>query len=223
MKIIGLNGSPRRSRSRTGQLVEQVLRGAGEAGAETEYLEITGLKIQPCLACDKCHKTGCCVQRDDFQETFDKIMSADGLVLGSPVYIYQVTAQLKAWIDRLGNTIHCRRFLGKYGAVVATAGGNGQIQTTDYLEFVIKQTGMQCVGRLACCIEDDGLLEAGFPLFKEAKELGHTLARAIREKKVYEDQMKEKEQLMEYFRYIMNKHREEWSWEYDYWKEKGWL
>jgi len=46
-----------------------------------------------------------------FNETFDKIMAADGFVIGSPVYIYQVTAQLKNWIDRLGNTIHCQTFI----------------------------------------------------------------------------------------------------------------
>ncbi|MCL6560340.1 MAG: hypothetical protein K6U74_16410, partial [Firmicutes bacterium] len=126
-------------------------------------------------------------------------------------------------IDRLGNTIHCQRFLGKYGVVVATAGGAGEVETADYLEYVLKRTGMQCAGRLACCIEDDGLLDAGSPLFKEAKDLGYSLVQAIREKKVYDDQVKEREQLVEYFRYMMHKHREKWSWEYGYWKEKGWL
>ncbi|MCL6561160.1 MAG: flavodoxin family protein [Firmicutes bacterium] len=223
MKIIGLNGSPRRTQSRTGQLVEQILSGAREAGAKTDYLEITSLKIQPCIACDKCHRTGYCVQKDDFQETFDKIMAAEGLVLGSPVYIYQVTAQLKAWIDRLGNTIHCQRFLGKYGAVVATAGGTGQVETAGYLEYVLKRTGMQCVGRLACRIEEDGLLAAGSPLLEEARDLGRALAEAIREKRVYPDQEKEREQVLEYFRHVMQKRREKWSWEYGYWREKGWL
>ncbi|MHB1043453.1 MAG: flavodoxin family protein [Eubacteriales bacterium] len=149
MKIIGLNGSPRPSKSRTGQLVRQILEGARQAGAETEYIEIVDLKIGPCRACDRCHKTGYCVQKDDFQKTLDAITEADGLVLGSPVYIYSVTAQLKNWIDRLGNTIHCKRFLGKYGVAVATAGGAGDTETADYMEDVLKRTGMQCAGRRA--------------------------------------------------------------------------
>lgn len=223
MKIIGLNGSPRRSQSRTGQLVEQILNGAREAGAEIEHFEINRLKVEPCIACDKCHKTGYCVQKDDFQETFDKIMAADGLVLGSPVYIYQVTAQLKNWIDRLGNTIHCQRFLGKYGVVVATAGGSGEKETADYLAHVLKRTGMQHVGQLASCIEEEGLLEASSPLFKAANELGHSLVQAIREQTVFPEQIKEQEQVKEYFRYVILKRREKWNWEYDYWKEKGWL
>jgi multimeric flavodoxin WrbA len=223
MKIIGLNGSPRRSNSRTGQLVNKILDSAADAGAQTEYFEITGLKIGPCVACDKCHKTGYCAQKDDFQVTFDKIMASDGLVLGSPVYIYQVTAQLKNWIDRLGNTIHCQRFLGKYGAVVATAGGIGEKETADYMEAVLKLTGMQIVGRLACCIEVDGLLDGDSPLFNEAGNLGYSLVRAIREKKIFADQVKEQEQQKEYFRYVMLKRQKRWSWEYDYWKDKGWL
>ena len=223
MKIIGLNGSPRRSNSRTGQLVEKILDGAADSGAQIEYFDITKLKIRPCIACDKCHKTGYCSQKDDFNAIFEKIMVTDGLILGSPVYIYQVTAQLKNWIDRLGNTIHCLRFLGKYGAVVATAGGSGEKETADYMEKVLQYAGMQSVGRLACRIEVDGLLDDSSPLLNEAVALGHSLVEAIREKKIFSDQIKEHEQRKEYFRYIMLKRREKWNWEYDYWKEKGWL
>jgi multimeric flavodoxin WrbA len=223
MRIIGLNGSPRGINSRTGQLVNKVLTGAAEKGAEVEYLDITKLKIKPCIACDKCRKTGYCSQKDDFGLTFDKIMAADGLVLGSPVYIYQVTAQLKNWIDRLGNTIHCLRFLGKYSTVVTTAGGSGEKETADYMESVLKYTGMQNVGRLACLIGTDGLLDERSPLLTEAANIGHALAQAISEKKIYADQVKEHEQRKEYFREIMLRRKDKWNWEYDYWKERGWL
>jgi multimeric flavodoxin WrbA len=223
MKIIGLNGSPRGTNSRTGQLVNKILAGAADTGAQIEYLDIKKLKIKPCIACDKCHKTGYCSQKDDFNATFEKIMAADGLVLGSPVYIYQVTAQLKNWIDRLGNTIHCLRFLGKYGAVVATAGGSGEKETADYMESVLKYTGIQNVGRIACRIEIDGLLDKNSSLFNEAIDIGSYLAQAISEKKIFANQVKEQEQRKAYFRQIMLRRKDKWSWEHDYWKEKGWL
>ncbi|MGA2553252.1 MAG: flavodoxin family protein [Smithella sp.] len=223
MKIIGINGSPRRQNSRTGQLVNKVLESAMDKGARIEFFDITKLKIKPCTACDRCHKTGYCIQKDDFGVTFDKIMAADGLVLGSPVYIYQVTAQLKNWIDRLGNAIHCLRFLGKYGAVVSTAGGSGEKETADYMEKVLKYTGMQTVGSLACCIEVDGLLDESSTLFNEAENLAHSLVGAILKKKIFADQVKQQEQRRAYFRQIMLKRKEKWRWEYDYWKEKGWL
>jgi multimeric flavodoxin WrbA len=223
MKIIGLNGSPRRQNSRTGQLVKEILDSAAEHGAQTRYFDITGLKIKPCLACDKCHKKGYCVQKDDFQFTFDEIMSADGFILGSPVYIYQVTAQLKNWIDRLANTIHCLRFQGKYGATVATAGGSGEKETADYMEKILRYTGMQVVGSLAYCLEEDGLLDNGSPVMNEARHLGHSLVNAVREKQIFTDQLEEFEQRKVYFRQLMNKRKDKWNWEYDYWKEKGWL
>ncbi|MGD0276415.1 MAG: hypothetical protein ABSB79_10245 [Syntrophales bacterium] len=79
------------------------------------------------------------------------------------------------------------------------------------------------MGRLACCIEVDGLLDGSSPLFDKAKKLGYSLVRAIQEKKIFADQVKEQEQRMDYFRHVMLKRRERWSWEYDYWKDKGWL
>jgi multimeric flavodoxin WrbA len=100
MKIIALNGSPRKGLSRTGQIVGEILAGAQSAGAQTEYIDITTLAIGGCIGCDRCHHVGVCVQRDDFNGLFDKMCASDGIVLGSPVYIYQVTAQLKAFIDR---------------------------------------------------------------------------------------------------------------------------
>ncbi len=224
MKIIGLNGSPRGTNSRTGQLVKKVLGGAANNGASTEYLDITKLKIKPCIACDKCHKTGLCAQKDDFNSTFGKIVAADGLVLGSPVYIYQVTAQLKNWIDRLAVTIHCLLFLGKYSAVVTTAGGSGEKETADYMESVLKYAGMQNVGRLACLLGGiDGLLDDKSPFLKEAADIGYSLVQAIREKKIFPEQVREHDLRKEYFRQLIHLREDKWRWEYDYWMKKGWL
>jgi len=228
MRIIGLNGSPRRLHSRTGQLVQQVLVGAAAEGAGTEMLEITRLHIEPCVACDRCHLVGTCAQKDcaqkdDFQQTFDAIIAADGLVLGSPVYIYQVTAQLKNWIDRLGNPIHCQRFLGKYGAVVTTAGGAGEKETAAYMEDVLLRTGMQCVGRLACLIETDDMLAQDSPLLVEARALGRELAQAIRERREYPEQRQAHARFRDYFRGIITRRAAKWRWEYEYWQQQGWL
>lgn len=223
MKVIGLNGSPRSSLSRTGQLVKAVLESVKNAGAQVEYFDISKLKVAPCIACDKCHKVGYCIQKDDSKKIIDAIMASDGVVIGSPVYNYQVTAQLKAWFDRLGNVIHCLKFSGKYGAVVATSGGAGETETADYLEAVLKRTGIQCVGRLAKGIDEDGLLTEESPLFKEAKELGQSLVAAISEKKTYPEQLAEMDGLKGFFCYLVGKHKDTWTAEYEYFKEKGWL
>ncbi len=224
MKIIGLNGSPRRSQSRTGQLVQEVLNSARTAGAETEFININDIKLDFCIACGKCHNVGYCILKDDFEPLMAKIMSADGLVVGSPVYIYQITAQLKVWVDRLGGpTIHCQKLLGKYGAVVATSGNTGENETARYLEATLINTGMQCVGRIANGIEVDSLLSTDSPLMQNAKELGLSLVQAIENKQEFPEQIQAHRHFKEFFRFVLLKQQEAWNWEYKYWQENGWL
>lgn len=222
MKVLAICGSPRKNLSRTGQLLKEVLAGAQSAGADTEYIDLTELKMNYCLGCDRCHHLGQCVQKDDFNLLFEKMLAADGLVLGSPVYIYHVTAQFKTWADRLGNAIHCQRLLGKYGAVVSTAGGSGQDETAAYLEWLLVRLGAQSVGRVACTLDDGPIPEGAEPL-RQARTLGVTLVQAIKEKREFPEQLQEQERIRNYFRQVLIKRKEKWDWEYRYWQEKGWL
>lgn len=222
MKIIAINGSPRKGGSRTAQIVRQILAGAESSGAETEYVDITAVDVRPCIGCDKCHHLGRCALRDDFNDLFTKILQSDGLVLGSPVYIYQVSAQLKAFIDRLGGAIHCQLLLGKYGAVATTAGGSGHEETARFLEDLLVRLGAQHTGRIACTL-DDGLIPADAPVMNQALELGRDLVQAITEKREHPEQLRMQEGIRQYFKAIITKRRERWDWEYDYWCEKGWM
>jgi len=223
MKIIALCGSPRRTITRTGQLTRELLAGAAAAGAETEYVDIGQLKLNFCVACDKCHEVGRCIQKDDFEPFMEKVLAADGFVLASPVYCYQVTAQLKVFIDRLGGYIHCQKLLGKYGAVVATAGGDGQDKVTDYLSFMLMQLGVQNTGRLAVALDEDGPLSADSPLLAQARQMGVELVQAIREKREYPEQRQAQEGVRGYFCDIIKRRRDRWPAEYEYFKERGWL
>jgi len=222
MKIMAVCGSPRKSQSRTAQIVKEILAGAQSAGALTEYIDITTVNVGACIGCDRCHNQDHCALKDDFNDLFGKMLAADGLVLGSPVYIYQVTAQLKAFIDRLGHAIHCQRLLGKYGAVAATAGGSGQAETADFMETLLNRTGAQCVGRIACTLED-GLIPSASDVLEQARNLGLSLVRAIEEKEAFPAQLKKIELMRSYFREIMIKRKDRWDFEYRYWQQKGWL
>jgi multimeric flavodoxin WrbA len=92
MKTLGINGSPRRKKSHTLKLVDAVLDGVQDCGAETELVDIGALDIRYCLGCQVCYAEGECVQADDLFDLWDKMMRTDGIVLGSPVYINGVTA-----------------------------------------------------------------------------------------------------------------------------------
>jgi multimeric flavodoxin WrbA len=98
MRVLGIVGSPRRN-GNTDILVTEALRGAASAGAETERVRLSDLSIGPCRACESC-KQGECVQADDMPGLFRQMFAADVWILGTPVYWWGPTAQMKAFIDR---------------------------------------------------------------------------------------------------------------------------
>jgi multimeric flavodoxin WrbA len=99
MRVLGIVGSPRRG-GNTEILVDEILAGAAEAGAETEKIILNGLNILPCQACDACKDGGECVQEDDMSELLKQMERYRIWVLGTPVYWWGPSAQLKAFIDR---------------------------------------------------------------------------------------------------------------------------
>ncbi|WP_288184148.1 flavodoxin family protein [uncultured Sporomusa sp.] len=99
-KIVAFIGSPRKN-GNTATLVKEVIRGGQDAGAETTIFNLYDMNIKPCQGCLVCRKTGYCVMQDDFQIMFKHIVDADVVVFGSPVYILQITAQMKLLWDRL--------------------------------------------------------------------------------------------------------------------------
>ncbi len=99
MKILALVGSPRRG-GNTDFLVDQVLEEAAKLGAQVEKIVLSQYKVNPCRGHDECDSFDLCVQRDDTPWILDKFCGADGVVLATPVYYYNVSAQLKAFMDR---------------------------------------------------------------------------------------------------------------------------
>ena len=95
VKIIGINGSPKGEKSQTRRLVLAVLEGARAAGADVMFVDICALKNLYCTACATCYAKGECVHDDDMPPLYEKLLDADGIVLGSPVYINSVAAGLK--------------------------------------------------------------------------------------------------------------------------------
>lgn len=100
IKVLGLVGSPKLD-GNTSKLVSAVLEGAAEKGAETAIYNLASLDIKGCDACGRCQEHGCCVIDDDMQELYREIQAADAIILGSPVYMWQMTAQTKLLIDRM--------------------------------------------------------------------------------------------------------------------------
>ena len=99
MKLVAIVGSPRLN-GNTNYLVDQALDEAAKLGAETEKIIISQHKVNPCLGHDNCASLKSCIQKDDAGWIIDKLYEADGVILASPVYYLNVTAQMKAFMDR---------------------------------------------------------------------------------------------------------------------------
>jgi multimeric flavodoxin WrbA len=219
MKILGINSSPKGEKSQTRRLVMGVLDGARQAGADVTFVDICALDIHYCTACGTCYAKGECIHDDDFPMLLEKMMDADGIVIGSPNYINGVTAQLKTMLDRMADTVHCQSFSGKYGCSVCTAGGSYASEVADYMNMALGSYGAMTVGKVAVHLGPDP--EAIVGAEKDAKALGKKLAEAIKTKwsdPAQEQILKERK---EYFKYLVSLNKDLWQHEYDYWKGLG--
>jgi multimeric flavodoxin WrbA len=100
VKVIAFNGSPRK-KANTATLIEAVLRGAASKGAETRMVNLNELNMKGCQGCEACKKKpGACAYKDDLQPLLQEMKECDAIVLGSPIYWFRTSAQLKMLIDR---------------------------------------------------------------------------------------------------------------------------
>ena len=153
MKVIGVNGSMRKD-GNTAILIRTIFAELEKEGIETELIQLPDMNISPCritqgkqcLAC--MGKENCVFTDDDFHIIFEKIVEADGLILGSPVYGADITAEMKIFLDRLGlaslgNPNALRR---KPGAAVAAVRRGGGMETVATMNNVMLFREMLIVG-----------------------------------------------------------------------------
>lgn len=104
MKTIILNGSPRKNWN-TALMLKEAKRGAESAGSETEYIDLFDLTYTGCRSCLACKRKGTerckCFWKDDLSPLIDRIFAADALIIGSPIYLGDITSQVRGLIERL--------------------------------------------------------------------------------------------------------------------------
>ena len=104
MKTIILNGSPRKNWN-TAMMLKQAQKGAESAGSETEYVDLFDLSYTGCRSCMACKRKGAqrcrCFWKDDLSPLIERIFAADALIIGSPVYLGDITSQVHGLIERL--------------------------------------------------------------------------------------------------------------------------
>lgn len=150
MQILGINGSPRRD-GNTAKMVQTVLGILEKGGISTEFLQLGGREIRGCTACYRCREkknSRCAVSGDCFNEIFDKMVAADGFVLGSPTYFTDVTSEMKALIDRAGFVARSNGhlFRHKVGAAVVALRRGGGVHAFDTINHLFQISGMFIAG-----------------------------------------------------------------------------
>lgn len=135
MKVVGFNGSARKD-GNTAKLIQTVFGELQKEGVETELIQLAGKPIRGCIACFKCLKNKdkrCAVNNDVVNECIEKMLTADGIILGSPTYFADISSELKALIDRSGMVSRANddMFQRKVGAAVVAVRRCGAIHAFD--------------------------------------------------------------------------------------------
>jgi multimeric flavodoxin WrbA len=145
MKVVAFNGSARKG-ANTAILLRHVLGELEKEGIETELVEMSGAEIHGCLACRTCstRKDGRCSQTGDIGNVYiEKMAAADGILLGSPTYVTDVSPEIKALIDRacMVSGANGGMFRRKLGAAVIAVRRAGAIHAFDTLNhfFLISE------------------------------------------------------------------------------------
>ena len=176
-KVLIISASPRKA-GNSDILCDEFARGAAEAGHEVEKIRLAEKKIGYCIGCYACRSFQKCFQQDDANDIIEKMLSADVIVLATPVYFYSMNAQLKALIDRsVSRWNDFGRFKGTEFWHIVTAADTNRDMMSATLE------GLR--GFMRDCMEGTvergvlygtGALEKGdvrkLPVFREAYETG---------------------------------------------------
>lgn len=149
-KILVFNGSPHRS-GNTSIALKEVIDVLTAEGIETELIQLGGVKITPCMGCRKCWeiKDGKCIINSDIvNDLIAKMKESDGFIIGSPVYTSNVTAEVKAFMDRTNFVAKANGnlFKGKIGAAVVVATKTGATFAYSAINFMFGISQMITVG-----------------------------------------------------------------------------
>ncbi|HZL09344.1 MAG TPA: flavodoxin family protein [Prolixibacteraceae bacterium] len=145
MKVIGINGSPHRN-GNTEIVIKSVFQELENEGIETEFIQLGGKLVHGCTACGKCReiKDGRChIKNDVINDIIARMVEADGIILGSPVYFADITTEMKALIDVAGYVTRGNGHLlrRKVGAAVIVERRGGALHAFETINnfFLISQ------------------------------------------------------------------------------------
>lgn len=226
VKIFGFIGSPLKENSNTYTLTKMMLDKLIEMDKNIKYELLTAghVKINHCKGCWSCMKMEKCLldEIDDMKSIKQKMIDADFIIWGSPVYAMQVSGQMKTFLDRLANWYHIMNLAGKAGMTVVTTAGSGLQEIKNYLEMMLCAAGVNVITDLGAYGTFPKVLANPEEAGKEAQKTAEEIYLYLTGKKHVETS----EDLEQYFqtrKYVVKKCAKWLPDHYKYWKEKGML
>lgn len=180
MKVLAIVGSPHAS-GNTSYLVDEALKEIAAQGINTEKIVLGECVVNPCLGHEECHTFTVCKIKDDAPGIIQKFNEADGVILASPVYFFDVSAQMKAFIDRNFFTFtHEGKRKTKYACLIAIGGGGGADETIATLKRFVGLPDEKCFIVSGYVGQDKAKDKPS--LVKKAQEMGKKLAAMLKGK-----------------------------------------
>ncbi len=183
MKLLAVVGSPRLG-GNTNYLVGQALGEAANLGVQTECLVLSQYNMTPCLGHDACASFDTCRQKDDTSWILDKFCEADGVILATPVYYYNVSAQMKTFIDRNYFLYkHGRKSRARAVGIIILAGIEGIEDTRRTLRIFINESFNVTEDRIFIVegyARSLGETKDKLPLLEEARKLGRQMVETLK-------------------------------------------
>ena len=192
MKILAISCSPR-AKGNTVTILNEALRGASDEKADVELYSVSGKVIQPCDGCWACAGKGICHIKDDMQDLYEKIVEADGIIFGTPIYFWSMTGQAKTIMDRtIALNQPGRNLTSKVGGVVAVAGSLGLVDALKDFSYFFVQRRMLPANQVSAYVRDPKELESMPGCMEAAYRLGRQMVALVKSGFTYPEEFIER-------------------------------
>ncbi|MGD9080281.1 MAG: NAD(P)H-dependent oxidoreductase [Desulfobacterales bacterium] len=183
--VVAVNGSPHAGTGNTCMMIEMLRDPLAQEGFQLDVINLAECEIDYCYGCAFCLEKGKCWIDDHHRGIAKRLLTADGIVMASPVYVLSVTAQMKAFLDRSLGYGHKPRSTWKPGLAVCVSAGFGETVVGDYLADILRIYGAFAVGTLTAISAGPREFMGVETVTARAQDLARDLARAIKEKRRY--------------------------------------
>ncbi len=218
--VVAVNGSPHEGFGNTSQMLAMLGDNLSREGLELEEIFLSQYQIGFCTGCATCLESGACWVRDDYNSVVRTVLEADAVILASPVYIFNVTAQMKTFLDRSLGYGHRPRGDWKPGLALSVSSGHGDTWAADYLGRVLRLFGAFPVGKFTAIAVGPGEFLGRETVEARAADLARDLARAVKEGRRYPATDHD----LRYWQFmssLIKENREVMAADYEHWQELG--